>query len=225
MIPGRIPPVVLMAVLAAAACSSATTPSPAPQSTNSSADEFEAIYRARQDSARMHYTDADVRFMRDMIHHHAQAIEMSQLVPARTNDPAMRTLAGRIINAQRAEIATMQRWLRNRGLESPEVHITDTTVMVHGTGHEGHGLMPGMITPEQMRELAAARGTAFHRLFLTFMIQHHNGAVKMVYDLFDAGAGQDEDAFRLASDVQVDQITEVRRMEQMLAALPGDRMP
>lgn len=185
--------------------------------------EFEAIFRARVDSARMRFTDADVHFMTGMIFHHAQAIEMSRLAPTHTASPSVQTLAGRIINAQQDEIATMQRWLRDRGQPVPELHITDSGVMVHGAGHAMH--MPGMLTPAQLRELDAARGAEYDRLFLTFMIQHHQGAVTMVHELFATdGAGQDEELFKFAADVQVDQATEVARMELMLSAMDtGDR--
>lgn len=208
------------------ACSRAATagPEPAEPAARSAADaEFEALYRARIDSARTHFTDADVRFMNGMIHHHAQALEMTRLVPARTETSSIRILAARITNAQRDEIELMRRWLRDRGQAVPEVHITDTAVMVHGAGgHAGH--MPGMLSATQLRELAAVSGPAFDRLFLELMIQHHQGAVTMVQELFATdGAAQDEDAFRLASDVHVDQVTEVTRMELMLAAMDPDR--
>jgi uncharacterized protein (DUF305 family) len=213
----------ILAALAAAACAgrggSAAESAPAPANGGTSAAEIEALYRARQDSARMRYTEADVRFVSAMIAHHAQAIEMARLAPTRGASPAVRTLAGRIVNAQRDEIATMQRWLRDRGQPVPELHETDAGVMVHGTDHAAR--MPGMITPEQMRELGAARGAAFDRLFLSRMIGHHQGAVSMVRALFATdGAGQDEEVFKLASDVQVDQLTEIARMEGMLASLP-----
>ena len=191
--------------------------------------DMEALYRARIDSARSRFTDADVEFMTGMIHHHAQAIEMAQLAPTHGASGSIQTLAARIINAQDDEIATMQRWLRDRGQPVPEVHrMEDGRVMVHtpgmqhGGGH-GHAMhdMPGMLSDEQLASLRAANGAAFDRLFLTLMIQHHKGAVIMVHDLFATdGAGQDEDVFRFASDVQVDQRTEVARMELMLQALP-----
>src|SRR5690606_37033977 len=124
------------------------------------------------------------------------------------------------------EIARMQQWLRDRGQPVPEVRIEGMAMTVRrpgGAAHAGHDMhahMPGMLTEAQIRELDAARGREFDRLFLTYMIQHHRGAVTMVHELFATdGAGQDEDAFRLASDVQVDQITEIGRMEQMLSAL------
>jgi uncharacterized protein (DUF305 family) len=113
----------------------------------------------------------------------------------------------------------MQQWLRDRGQPVPEVHVEGTTLIVHGAEHAMH--MPGMLTPEQMQELDRARGQEFNRVFLTYMIQHHRGAVTMVHDLFGTdGALQDEAVFKLASDIQVDQLTEINRMEQMLAALP-----
>lgn len=248
--------------------------------------ELEAIYQARQDSARMRYTEADVRFMSEMIHHHAQAIVMSRLAPTNGASSSIQTLAARIINAQNDEIATMQRWLEDRGQAAPETGIEEGTLAVHGADHEvaradadgqgdhqahddpgedpmaghaehmadhehmaGHAehmkhdpmmhgddhaadstgvadsdhgphLMPGMLTPEQMQELERAQGAEFDRLFLTYMIQHHQGAVTMVDQLFAAdGAAQDEATFKLASDVQVDQRTEIARMERMLAAM------
>jgi uncharacterized protein (DUF305 family) len=145
---------------------------------------------------------------------------MAALVPERTATPSIGTLAARITNAQRDEIALMQTWLRDRDQAVPEVHAAGGQVMVHGPGHAGG--MAGMLSPEQMRELAAARGEEFDRLFLTFMIQHHSGAVTMVHELFATdGAAQDEAVFKLASDVQVDQTTEINRMERMLKALSG----
>ena len=219
---------VLLAPLSLAACASSSAAGPAPPpgpgsetaAGQLSNEQIEALFRARLDSARMRYTDADVRFVSDMIHHHAQALEMAALVPERTATPSMRTLAGRITNAQKDEITLMQRWLRDRGQEVPEIHVENGHVMVHGPGHAMD--MPGMLTPEQMRQLAAATGKEFDRLFLTFMIQHHSGAVTMVHELFATdGAAQDEAVFKLASDVQVDQTTEINRMERMLEALTG----
>jgi uncharacterized protein (DUF305 family) len=196
----------------------------------------EAIYRARIDSARTRFTPADVRFMTGMIAHHAQALTMANLVPSRSASESVRTLAARIHNAQADEIAGMQRWLRNRNMPAPELHELNGQVMVHAPSglhdsmshgqHGDHATMPGMITPEQLAQLAAARGVAFDRLFLTFMIAHHNGAVSMVNELFATdGAGQDIDVYRFASDVQVDQRTEVARMQLMLDAIAGTPRP
>ena len=213
-----------MLVLPAAGCGTRAPagggPDPAPGSAAAASAELEALYWARVDSARARYTEADVRFMTDMIAHHAQAIVMSRLAPERSASGSIRTLAARIINAQQDEIAIMQQWLRDRGEAVPEVHITGSTLTVHGAGdHAMH--MPGMITDVELRALASAEASGFDRLFLTYMIRHHRGAITMVRDLFAAdGAGQDPAVFKFASDVHVDQATEVARMELMLAALP-----
>jgi len=175
---------------------------------------LEELYRARTDSARLNVHEGDVRFMTGMIHHHAQALVMSALAPQNGASESIRTLTGRIINAQTDEIAVMQRWLRDRGRPVPEV---DSSGEVVG----GHMHMAGMLSPEQLAELRAAQGPEYDRLFLTYMIQHHNGAVEMVDVLFATdGAAQDDFVFKLASDIQVDQRTEVARMQRMLDAMP-----
>lgn len=173
--------------------------------------ELEAIYRARAEAALEGAHEADIRFMTHMIPHHAQALVMAGFAPDAGASPSIRTLCARIINAQTDEIAIMSRWLSDRGLPVPE------------TGDpRAHGamLMAGMLTPEQLAALAAARGAEFDRLFLRYMIQHHNGAVTMVRELFATdGAAQDDFVFKLASDIHVDQATEIARMELMLEAL------
>ncbi|HET7233815.1 MAG TPA: DUF305 domain-containing protein [Longimicrobium sp.] len=164
------------------------------------------------------WTPADAHFMSAMIHHHAQAIEMSRMAPTHGAGETVKTLAARIINAQQGEIATMQQWLRERGQPVPEATAGPMTMNMNGMQHEM--LMPGMLTPEHMARLDQARGPEFERLFLTFMIQHHTGATEMVRELFGTqGAGQDESVFKFASDVNVDQSTEIARMQRMLAAL------
>ena len=170
----------------------------------------------------MTFSKAEVDFMTGMIGHHAQALVMSAFAPTNGASSSVQILAARIINAQKDEIATMQQWLRDREQPVPEVHIEGSTLMIHGAGeHHNHMHMPGMLSDEQMKELEEAQGTDFDRLFLTYMIQHHQGAVTMVDDLFSTdGAGQDELAFKLASDINVDQITEIARMERMLSMLP-----
>ena len=156
--------------------------------------------------------------MTHMIAHHGQAIEMSRLAPKNGAGPGVLRLAERIINAQQDEITLMSQWLRDRQQPVPEVHPT--------AHHVGHATMPGMLTPAQMRQLEEARGTDFDRLFLTFMIQHHRGAMGMVSELFATpGAAQDLTVFKLARDVNVDQDTEVERMSQMLSALLFQRPP
>jgi uncharacterized protein (DUF305 family) len=200
-----------------AAPPAATPPGP-PQA---SAAEFDSLYRARTAQDRTRFNEADVRFISGMIHHHAQAIEMSRMAPTHGASSQVQTLAARIINAQQDEIALMQRWLRDRNQPVPAVQPTGMMTMDHGNMDHSAAVMPGMLTAAQMQELDRARGTAFDRAFLTFMIQHHRGAVSMVRTLFATdGAGQGDAVFKLASDVQADQTTEVRRMELMLAALP-----
>jgi uncharacterized protein (DUF305 family) len=198
---------------AAGGCSAAGEPSGAaapPGADASAASDFEALFRARADSAALRFTEADVQFVTDMIGHHAQALEMASLVPDRSELRTIQVLAARIVNAQEDEIETMRRWLSDRGRPAPDPSATSAS----------HVHLPGMVTPEQLAALAAARGQEFDRLFLTLMIQHHQGAVDMVHGLFATdGAAQGEATFRLASDIQVDQITEIERMEQMLATL------
>ena len=182
-----------------------------------------AIAKAQADSARNPYTAADVAFMSHMIGHHAQAIEMSRLPPTHGASASVRTLAERIINAQQDEIGIMQQWLRDRRQPVPEARST-AMPMEHG-GHETM-MMPGMLTPAQMKQLEEAKGAEFDRLFLTYMIQHHRGAIEMVKALFGTpGAAQDQIVFKVASDINVDQSTEVARMTQMLAALVFERPP
>jgi uncharacterized protein (DUF305 family) len=177
--------------------------------------DVSAIAKANADSARYPFTEADVHFMSNMIGHHAQAIVMSNWAPTHQAGASVRRLAERIINAQQDEIASMQRWLKNHGQPVPEASPTGMKMKMGG--HEHQMLMPGMLTEEQMRQLDQARGPDFDRLFLTFMIQHHRGAVSMVQDLFASkGAGQDETVFKFANDVSADQSTEIERMEKML---------
>jgi uncharacterized protein (DUF305 family) len=181
------------------------------------------IARARADSVRRPYTAADIDFMSKMISHHAQAIAMARMAPTHDASRTLRTLADRIISAQQDEIATMQQWLADRRLPVPAPRPTGMRMTMNGVEHDM--LMPGMLTDAQMRQLEEARGPEFDRLFLTFMIQHHGGAVQMVQQLFSSyGAGQDETVFKFASDVNVDQTTEIARMQKMLADLsPSQR--
>ena len=212
----------LLMALFLTACSSTGNLTTEPSSRPSTA-ELEALYWARLDSARTGFTEADTHFMTGMIAHHAQALVMSRLAPSNGASPQVRTLAARIINAQQDEIELMQQWLRDREQPVPEIHIEGIVLMVHGAGgHAMHSHMPGMLTQEQLEDLAAARGANFDRLFLTYMIQHHAGAVYMVDELFGTdGAALDEEAFKLASGIHVDQVTEIARMEYMLDRLPA----
>lgn len=266
-------------------------------------ESLEALYWARLDSAKMNFSEDEVRFMTMMIPHHAQALIMSDLATKNGAGPQVLTLSSRIINAQKDEIRLMQTWLSDRKQPYPAVEVdgldlvitmtypesghgvdVDASVhagmeheavdhsemahngdhdmdhdseehagMEHGedhadenhgdmdhasgsdmanhdmAGHEGHDMMDhstmvGMLTPDQMKELSEARGIEFDRLFLKYMIQHHNGAVIMVTELFDSdGAGWDDAAYKIASDIQVDQRTEIARMELMLEQISEDK--
>ena len=182
------------------------------------ASDSAARARARTDSARLPYTAADIQFMTHMISHHAQAIVMAKMAPTHGASPAVQTLCGRIINAQNDEIALMQNWLRDRNQSVPEAKPLPMKMVMNGQVMEM--LMPGMLSAEQMQLLDVARGTDFDKLFLRGMIQHHQGAITMVEQLFATpGAAQDEAVFKFANNVNVDQNTEIRRMQQMLLAV------
>ncbi len=159
-------------------------------------------------------SQAEVEFMQGMIMHHAQAVEMTALISSHTENKDLRSLGARISSSQSSEINFMKRWLAARGepISMPMPKMNDMNMAGHPMA-----LMPGMLTPEQMEALRKARGSEFDHLFLTGMIQHHNGALTMVKDLFDsAGAGQDAELFDFATDVDSGQRAEIRIMQGML---------
>ncbi len=164
----------------------------------------------------------DVEFMQGMIMHHAQAVEMTALIESQTENKDLRLLGARISQSQSDEIKFMKRWLEARGepvsppmREMPSMDMPDMDMSSH------HMLMPGMLTPKQMDALRKAKGAEFDHLFLTGMIQHHNGALIMVKDLFDtAGAGQDAELFNFATDVDSGQRAEIRIMQTMVGENP-----
>jgi uncharacterized protein (DUF305 family) len=169
------------------------------------------------------HSPKDVEFMQGMIMHHAQAVEMTALIESRTENKEIRLLGARISKSQSDEIKFMKRWLEIRGEPvSPMKGMPSMEMPGHDmSSHHHHTVMPGMLTPKQMDALRKAKGAEFDRLFLTGMIQHHNGALIMVKDLFDtAGAGQDAELFNFASDVDGSQRAEIRIMETMLGEKP-----
>jgi uncharacterized protein (DUF305 family) len=194
-----------------------------PTPTGTVSGDSSAIAKARADSARYPYTEADVRFMSAMIGHHSQAVLIAGWAPSHGAGQSVRTLAERIVNGQQDEIVTIERWLTDRGKPVPQAPRTGMTAAISpDSGQAQHGsphhMMPGMLTDAQLAQLDQARGAEFDRLFLTFMIQHHKGAVTMVEELFGTpGAAQDETVFKFANDVSVDQSTEIARMEKMLS--------
>jgi len=156
----------------------------------------------------------DVEFMQGMIMHHAQAVEMTALIPSHTQNAELRTLGARISRSQSDEIKFMKRWLAARG---EPVSMPMPAMAGMDMAHHPMPLMPGMLTAEQMEALRKARDAEFDRLFLAGMIQHHGGALTMVKDLFDtAGSGQDAELFNFASDVDSGQRAEIRIMQGML---------
>jgi len=164
-----------------------------------------------QPASVLKHTAADTAFMQGMIGHHAQALEMVDLLKARTSSQEMKMLGLRIEVSQKDEIRMMQTWLRSHSESVPDEH----TMHMHDAK-----LMPGMLTPDQMAQLTAARGTEFDRLFLEFMIQHHEGALTMVKELMASpGAVQESAMFAFASDVEADQSAEITRMRRMRAAM------
>lgn len=177
------------------------------------------VAQGRGYPGRYPFTEADVHFVIGMISHHAQAIVMANWAPTHGASDAMRRLCERIINAQTDEIALMQAWLRDRGQPVPEAKPMPVKMDLGGMVHEM--MMPGMLTDQQMKQLDQARDGEFDRLFLTFMIQHHRGAVTMVDQLLRSpGAAQDEAVYKFSSDIYADQTTEIERMQKMLLTLP-----
>ena len=204
----RIAVVIVTAVLGVSCASRSAAPGP--RVVQPGAPGEPSRVRGADPPATIKYTTADVKFMQGMIGHHAQALEMTALLPSRTAQDPMKLLARRIDVSQTDEIRMMQRWLEARGLEAPSVHAHHVA---------GATLMPGMLTPEEMTRLAEAKGAVFDRLFLELMIKHHEGALVMVRTLFsESGAAQDSDIFAFASDVEADQSMEIERMRGMLAA-------
>jgi uncharacterized protein (DUF305 family) len=199
----------LTVLTAVAACAGARQPA----ETTPPPDDMAAA--ALADSLRHSHTAADVAFMTGMIHHHAQALVMARMAPSHGASEALQVLAGRVINGQNDEIALMAQWLRDRNEPVPDHEAP--------AGHHMH--MPGMLTVDQLAELDAARGADFDRVFLTYMIQHHEGALTMVEDLFATyGAAQNDAIFKLASDIAADQSSEIDRMRTMLrSSLFGSR--
>jgi uncharacterized protein (DUF305 family) len=199
----------LAAALAASGAAAQTGSGSAPPASHSN-------HAAAADTgARKDHTDADVRFVQGMISHHQQALEMVSLVPDHTRSPGMQLLARRIQVSQQDEIASMRHWLEDRGI------AVEAMDHAHMPGMK-MPMMPGMATPEQMARLAQARDDAFDRLFLELMIRHHEGALTMVAELFNApGAAQEPQLFGMATDVDADQRAEIARMQRMQAAAPS----
>jgi uncharacterized protein (DUF305 family) len=166
------------------------------------------------DLSNVQATTADIEFMQGMIHHHLQAIDMTSLLAGNTQSEDMRKLGLRMSLSQSDEIKMMRRWLEVRGQNAPGDHANHMP---------GAPMMPGMLSPEEMDRLAAAKGKEFDELFLRGMIKHHRGALVMVDDLFKTeGAGQQSEIFAFATDVEADQRADIDRMTAMLAERKRD---
>ncbi len=211
---------VLLAAVAGASCKTAgvatgstpqTQPAPPILQPGAPGQPSRAIPVAEAtDLSKVGATPADVKFMQGMIGHHAQAVEMVALVPTRTQSEDMKKLSMRIEVSQEDEIKMMKGWLTARGQKLPDEHAHHTPA----------GMMPGMLTAEEMTRLGAAKGIGFDRLFLEGMIKHHMGALTMVEDLFNSPrAGQESDINAFAADVDADQRMEIERMGAMLNAI------
>jgi uncharacterized protein (DUF305 family) len=200
------------AALAAASCRSGAGGGPAIIQPGAPGEASKVIGAEQaRDLSKVGFTPADVKFMQGMIHHHAQAVDMTQLLATRTQSDDMKKLALRIELSQNDEMKMMRRWLEVRGQEIPGPHAHHMP---------GAPMMPGMLSAEEMARLAAAKGPEFDRLFLEGMLKHHNGALIMVEELFKTpGAGQDSEIYAFASDVDADQRMEMDRMAQMLAMI------
>lgn len=192
----------LGSVVAGAAQQSNTAPPPDP--------------KPRPDLVQYPYSPADVEFVQGMIPHHAQAVVMAGWGPSHGAGRDVALMCERMLVSQRDEIVWMRNWVRDRGQYVPAADATHHKHKMGGMEHDM--LMPGMLTAEELAQLDKARGKEFDRLFLTFMIKHHEGAIKMVDDLFNSpGALQDEELYAFASDIYADQTAEIERMQKMLA--------
>jgi uncharacterized protein (DUF305 family) len=211
-------PVLLPVLFAALACASGSRAQHQKSGPVPTAADRRASVTDTTVDAQHAYTAADIQFMDGMISHHAQALVMAGWAASHGASPPVLTLTSRITNAQQDEITGMQKWLRDRHQPVPEANPHGMTMKMDGMEHTM--LMPGMLTESQLKQLDEARGKDFDRLFLTFMIQHHRGAVTMVQDLFETnGAAQDITVFKMASDISADQTTEIERMQKMLASM------
>jgi uncharacterized protein (DUF305 family) len=191
----------LVSPLAAQKDASAQRPDPAP----------------RPDLVREPYSEGDVEFMSGMIPHHAQAVLIAGWAASHGARPDLRTMCERIVVSQRDEIEMMRNWLRDRGEPVPAADATHHRMKMNGMEHDM--LMPGMLSAEDLAQLDKAKNAEWDALFLKAMIRHHQGALKMVDDLFEThGALQDEELFKFVSDLYADQTAEIERMEKMLTA-------
>ena len=218
--PPRVIAALLFAISACTPASQSPIPPGAPPAPSEPTSASRTAPAQRPEvTGRLPHSPADVLFMAGMIPHHAQAIVMAGWAPTRSRDQGVKVLAERIVVAQRDEIGLIRQWLREVGEPVPPADATHHRMTMNGMEHDM--LMPGMLSPEEMKQLERSKSVEFDRLFLTFMIRHHEGALTMVKQLFASpGAAQDAVVFEFAGDVHADQEIEIERMQQMLDALP-----
>jgi len=212
---------VIVLLAAAAACRTGSNSGAPPIIQPGAPGEASKVVGAAQarDLSKVGATPADVKFMQGMIHHHAQAIDMTELLKTRSTSDDMKKLGLRIQVSQTDEIKMMQRWLRAHGEDAPDPHAMHMPGMIM-PGMDHGPMMAGMLTPAEMEHLASLKGSAFDKFFLEGMIKHHGGAITMVKELFASpGAAQDSNIYAFASDVVADQQMEIDRMSGMLAAI------
>ena len=202
--------VAALAVLASSACGG----------TARSAADLQALALLN----RQPYSPADARFMTAMIPHHAQAVLFAGWAESHEASQAVQVFCARMVVAQSDEIVTMRSWLSERGENVPVAEFVRGSM---AGGADPASMMPGMLTEPQLAELDSARGAEFDRLFLTYMIPHHQGALSMVDELFGSyGGAQNDFVYKLASDIYADQEIEIERMQILLAEYPrDDRIP
>jgi uncharacterized protein (DUF305 family) len=205
---GRLAGVVLMVAIA-------TMSGAAVQSGEASQTAAKPDPKPRPDLVAYAYTKADVEFMQGMIPHHAQAVKMCAMAPTHAGRREVKLMCERMLVSQRDEIRNMRVWLIDRGQYVPPADATHHRMKMGDMEHDM--LMPGMLSDAEMAQLDKARGEAWDRMFLTFMIRHHQGAIKMVEDLLATdGAAQGDDIYGFASDVFADQTAEIERMQKLL---------
>ncbi|HEX9562877.1 MAG TPA: DUF305 domain-containing protein [Gemmatimonadaceae bacterium] len=220
--PSRIAKTVLPCAVAACAPSAAPVHTGMQPGATDRAAVAAAV--ARADSVRRTFTVADVHFMSGMIPHHAQAVLMARWAPSRGARADVLAFCERIVVGQGDEIEIMRTWLAEKGQPVPAATATHHRMRMGDTEHDM--LMPGMLTDAEMAQLDSARGPRFDRLFLTYMMRHHEGAITMVEELLGSvGAAQDELIIKLASDIYADQTSEIERMKTMLAGLSSGGPP
>jgi uncharacterized protein (DUF305 family) len=162
------------------------------------------------------YTDADVKFMQGMIHHHNQALLMAAMISSHTDTAQLGMLGQKIQISQTGEIQAMKEWLTGRHQDVPMIMPDGAAMLMGQTGTMDMAAMPGMLTPDEMKALDAARGAKFDELFLTGMIQHHKGALSMVADLRAAGGAKEPNIGDFCNQVDNDQRMEIVRMYGLL---------